>query len=63
MTISEVTTTLVDSMKSQPLVIGLLVVNVLFVGIMFVAVREARIHEHAEFRIIFDRCIPAPRVT
>lgn len=58
MTVNEVATTLASSLKSQPLVVGLLLINIVFVGVMFVAIREARVQEHAEFKILLERCLP-----
>lgn len=53
-----VLTTLAGSLRAQPLAVTLLVINILFLGAVFLAVREARIHEHAETKLILERCVP-----
>lgn len=57
-TASDVATTLAGSLKTQPFIVGLLIVNVVFVAAMFIAIREARLQEHAEMRLLLERCIP-----
>lgn len=57
-TAGEVAVSLAGSLKGQPLAVALLLVNLFFLAAVFVAVREARLQEHAETKLILERCVP-----
>jgi CDP-diacylglycerol pyrophosphatase len=54
----KVAVSVVDSMKSQPLLILVLVLNVIFIGAGYFALESTKARQAAEWATVLEKCLP-----
>lgn len=54
---AKVATSVVDALKSQPMVLAVIVLNIVIFGAIVFAVRDQRAHEHELTKIILTKCL------
>ena len=57
-TVTQIAASVVDNLRSTPVILSLIVLNVIFMMVIFFAVRDVRKHHHDEMTLILQRCVP-----
>lgn len=57
---AKVATSIVDSMKSQPILLLVLLLNIAFCTLAYFAVNDQREKTQAQFMAVLTRCYPEP---
>lgn len=61
-TVTQIAASVVDNLRSTPVILSLIVLNVIFMLVIFFAVRDVRKNHHDEMTLILQRCVPAVTV-
>lgn len=60
---AKVATSIIDALRSQPLVLAVIVLNVVIFGAIVFAVRDQRQHEHEVMKTILEKCLKSADIT
>jgi uncharacterized membrane protein len=54
----KVASSVVDSLRGSPVVLGLILLNVVFMVLIFLAVKDVRKNQHEHMTFLLERCVP-----
>jgi Flp pilus assembly protein TadB len=57
--VTGIATTVIDSLRAQPMMLGVLLINVIFLALIYVGIRDQRTHQHEHMTMLLNRCLPA----
>jgi hypothetical protein len=55
---SKVAISVVESLRSSPVVLGVILLNIIFMAVIFFTLQNLRGHQHEQMMILLQRCVP-----
>jgi hypothetical protein len=56
--VTKVATSVIDSLKTSPVVLGMIVLNLTFMVVIFFTLQNLRGHQHQQMMLMLERCVP-----
>jgi hypothetical protein len=60
--VGKVALSVVESLRSSPIVLGVILLNIIFMAVIFFTLQNLRNHQHTQMMILLERCVPTVKV-